>query len=53
MILSDLLYNMKHINKKISVPVILLDDENDNNAQRDSVEFDQDVKIWIPKSMRV
>jgi len=53
MISSDSLDNIKYINDKISVPVILLDDESNNNAQRESVEFDQDVKIWVPKLMRV
>lgn len=55
MILSDSLDNIKYTNdkSKISVPVILLDDESDNNAKRGSMEFDQDVKIWIPKLMRV
>jgi len=51
--LIDSLDNMKYINDKNLVPVILLVDENNNNAQRGSMEFDQDVKIWIPRSLRV
>lgn len=53
MILNESPDNIKDTNDKISVPVILLDDESNNNAQRESMEFDQDVKIWIPKLMRV
>lgn len=53
MILNDLLDNIKHTNDKVSVPVILLDDESNNNAQGVSMELDQDVKIWIPRLMRV
>jgi len=53
MILNDSLDKIKDTNDKISVPVILLDDESNNSAQGGNVEFDQDVKIWIPILMRV
>ena len=55
MILGDTLDKVRETTDKlnISVPVISQEFDYVNNEPIENIDFDEDIKIWIPRSIRL